>query len=476
LQLPATLTLNAFTGDPIEVAGKLSTDANRWGARSSTLTQQKPLAPPEAASPADWTSDKIGWGVVLPDDDTVSAADKALAKDAPEPVQRLVQARGNAPVLRYREDLGTRKLARYFEDGSRQDPEIGLSMFGTARGRLPLYLLIVASPTWVPWSLQFSLNRRHHVGRLDLSPEGLANYVDALLTDWSATPPTAQSAVVWSVSFDSITQMMDATIANRIHQRLTEDTEMSVIRTTGDAATGAHLIDDLEQKTPAVVVTSSHGKTGPLEDSDAMRRDLGLPVDVNRDTLDVEELVSRWNPSGAIWYAQACCSAGSDDGTSYDGLLDPDTLAAQVVAAVGNLGAQVAPLPARLLGAPEPLRAFIGHVEPTFDWTLRATDTGQELTGPLVTAISPNLYRRCPLGLAMDSHYRGVGDLYGKVNDALKGINSQVAGARETATYYRLTATDRESIVILGDPTVALPPLPSQISEGVLPKDCDPDL
>jgi hypothetical protein len=34
-------------------------------------------------------------------------------------------------------------------------------------------------------------------------------------------------------------------------------------------------------------------------------------------------------------------------------------------------GARISPLPRALLGAEKPLRAFVGHVEPTFDWTLR---------------------------------------------------------------------------------------------------------
>ncbi len=129
---------------------------------------------------------------------------------------------------------------------------------------------------------------------------------------------------------------------------------------------------------------------------------------------------------------------------------------------MGALGAATAPLPTRLLGAKKPLRAFIGHVEPTFDWTLVAGDTGQFLTPPLIDAVYPRLYRKEPVGLAFDDYYRGVGVLYGKLEDARKAIDRGTAGARDLATYYRLTASDRESLVILGDPTVVIPPLPSQ--------------
>ena len=163
-----------------------------------------------------------------------------------------------------------------------------------------------------------------------------------------------------------------------------------------------------------------------------------------------------WAPGGGVWYSQACCSAGSNEGTSYAGLLEERSEADRVVRAVGDLGASVAPLPTRLLGAEKPLRAFVGHVEPTFDWTLIAGDTGQFLTAPLVDAVYPNLYRSWPVGLAFDDYYRGVSELYGKLEKARRGIDTLVGGAREAATYYRLTATDRESLVILGDPTVVI--------------------
>ena len=462
MSLPASLTLNAFTGEVGEVTGALAANANRWGSRSSLATQQQTLAPADEAMAADFLHPDVGWGVILPDDDTLSAADKANAVDAPEAIRRLVAARNDAPVLRYRADLKDAKLTRYFADGRAQDPEIGISDFGTGEGRLPMYLLIVGSPAQIPWSLQFSANRRHHVGRLDLPDDALTRYVDALLSNWAGMDSEPGEAVVWSANFDSITATMEASVADRIAAEMGTDNELTVRRLHGAAATSKGLYDALALHRPAVVVTSSHGKTGPLEKPDAMRASLGLPVDNDKVTLDADALLGLWQPSGAVWYAQACCSAGSDDGTQYDGLLEEGSLADRVVTAVGGLGAGIAPLPTRLLSAEEPLRAFVGHVEPTFDWTLVMDDTGQFLTGPLTRAWYPQLYRRKPLGLALDEHYRGVGELYGKLAKALQNVNAMVAGARDDATYYRLTATDRQSLVILGDPAVLIPPLPSQ--------------
>ena len=430
----------------------------------SPFKQQKPMAPPQAAAPWDWRDPDVGWGVVLPDRDDLAAAEKANGVDAPEPIRRLLAARAPAPILRYRAELGIEKLVRYFDDGTSQPPEVGLTKFGTGAGRLPRFLLLAGSPRELPWALQYSLNRRHVVGRLDLVPDALDRYVTALLNDWEGMAPDPSRPVVWSARFDSMTTKMDITIAAQIRAALQGDCEIGdrLVSMTGAAAAHDGLIAALRDNRPAVIVTSSHGQTGPLDDDVAMRAQLGVPVDVDRRVLDVDALLAEWSPGGAIWFAHACCSAGSNERTAYDGLLREGTNAHTVVHAVAGLGATLASLPTRLLGAAKPLRAFVGHVEPTFDWTLIDPETGQHFAMPLVSAVYPGLYQRLPVGYALGDHYTGVGVLYGKLSNARDGVNEAVAGSREKATFYRLTATDRESLVVLGDPTAMIPPLSSQ--------------
>jgi hypothetical protein len=88
----------------------------------------------------------------------------------------------------------------------------------------------------------------------------------------------------------------------------------------------------------------------------------------------------------------ACCSAGSETGTNYEGLLAQGSTAEKVLTGVGSLGAQVAPLAIALLEAPQPARTFIGHVEPTFNWTLRNPQTNQVLTSPICEALHGKMY------------------------------------------------------------------------------------
>jgi hypothetical protein len=114
-----------------------------------------------------------------------------------------------------------------------------------------------------------------------------------------------------------------------------------------------------------------------------------------------------------------------------------------------------------LLGREKPIRGFLGHVEPTFDWTLRDAETGQGLGGMIVTGISTNLYAGQPLGYALHDYRSGVGVLHSDwqtLNDRLNNADTTV---REALTRTRLTALDRQSLVLLGDPTATLPDLAS---------------
>jgi hypothetical protein len=123
-------------------------------------------------------------------------------------------------------------------------------------------------------------------------------------------------------------------------------------------------------------------------------------------------------------------------------------------------GSTVAPLPKALLGAPRPLRAFVGHVEPTFDWTLRDPNNKQVVTHILQSALYDNLYQqgmRTPIGYALKDVYKEAGAFYGAWQDAVRQINDNVTGMRDWALYRQLVAMDRQTMVILGDPTVAMP-------------------
>ncbi len=122
-------------------------------------------------------------------------------------------------------------------------------------------------------------------------------------------------------------------------------------------------------------------------------------------------------------------------------------------------GERIAPLPQALLGAAKPARAFVGHVEPTFDWTIRDQMAGHPLTGSTMTALYELLYQPRPLGHAFGPWFEDVGVLFGQRDLAREKYN-EGTGTLAVAGLTQLAALDRRSMVIIGDPTVALPPLP----------------
>jgi hypothetical protein len=101
----------------------------------------------------------------------------------------------------------------------------------------------------------------------------------------------------------------------------------------------------------------------------------------------------------------------------------------------------------------------LGHVEPTFDWTLRDDRTGQGLGGLVVRALSDNLFAGQPLGLAFEEYRETVGVLHGDWQTAYDTFIAGDTSLRARLTRLRLTALDRQSLVLLGDPTVTLPDL-----------------
>jgi hypothetical protein len=302
------------------------------------------------------------------------------------------------------------------------------------------------------------------VGRLDLDKIGLERYVNALVHDWPGSRIDVSKPLLWSVDqgFD-ITGLMAKTIASPLLVRFEADPQIGkkALFLTKQDATHTRLGEALEQNRPGFIVTTSHGKTTVLQDQDAMRRDLGLPIDNASAKLPLTDLLKAWQPDGAIWYAHACCSAGSDNGTAFAGLFDAKTGLAQNLEGVGKLGAQSAPLPIALLGAEKPLRAFIGHVEPTFNWSLSSAETRTALTESLGEALYLNLFDEKPMtvGGAFDPYFRHVGNLSTDLYLALQSIKRLEDGAESRAARYRITMLDRRSLVILGDPAVALPAL-----------------
>jgi hypothetical protein len=458
--------MNAWTGDEV-ASGAISSRAQSWTLKTKPPEIKRFLRVPLSANPADWRHPDVGWGLVLPERPGLSPEQLATGTDAPEPIQALLKDRKGATVLRYRPDSVNRftHLRNY---ASQRDVAISGSPRGLGSNALPQYLLIYGSPAEIPWEMQYSLNASCAVGRLDLTSKSLENYITKLLGEWKGAGSRIDQAVAWAVDHNQgpqdITTLMRNAIAAEVFAKWDADDTLhgkaAFLDGSKAAATCAGLIKSLSEQKPALIVTTSHGQTGPLNDAATMLAKLGLPVDQDFQVLELDNLLAAWQPDGAIWYAHACCSAGSSDITLFRGLMEAGSPNDRVIQAVASLGAHTAPLPHALLGAEKPLRAFIGHVEPTFDWTLQQPSTGQYLTSKLQKVLYDNIYSAKPVGLAFRDFYMPpLGELLLQHDMAREAFN-RGENTLHAMLYCQLAARDVQSLVILGDPTAVLPLLP----------------
>ena len=111
------------------------------------------------------------------------------------------------------------------------------------------------------------------------------------------------------------------------------------------------------------------------------------------------------------------------------------------------------------LAQEHPLAAFIGHVEPTFDWSIKHPETGQFMTNSLLQAFHQKLFTGHPVGMAMDEIRETGASFLNSENIAEdRLINDRDEDALGTLLSIKLAARDWQSIVLLGDPTVTVYP------------------
>lgn len=457
--LPAQIQINAWTDD--------ADNRSDLEAGLSGRLLAKKLALPSgflAIKPIDkreWSDPRVGWGLVLPDNKAMSAPDKAVAADASEALRRLLAHRSGI-VLRHDPDGAFGALRRDYPDGISE--EVWPASFGTGPGEVPLYLTIAASPAQIPWQVQFDLQASSFVGRLDLDDVELENYVEAIIGEWSGSAANSAHTLVWAVDhgIDDITHLMRNAIAAPLNQRYAADNGISSRFIDGftGAAGAAELIAGLGEQRPIVIATTSHGQTGPLGDVPAMQRDLGLLVDADKKIAEPAALLADWQPDGAVWYAHACCSAGTRATSNFLDYVSPGSDVERILRGLQACGEMSAPLPRALLGATRPLRGFVGHVEPTFDYSVEHPRTGQWLTQPLLRAFYEGLFAGEPIGHALDGCRRTAASLLNAQRTAERSLAAAGKDRRSEFLALNLMAGDWNAFVLLGDPACAIPKLP----------------
>ncbi len=422
------------------------------------------LPPPPLADVNDWRSEEVGWGLVLPElpaDVEDRGHRSAGCSDAEQAFQDLVAHREGV-VLRWGPNLRPGYLRRYDECGREVDLNIAGGPIGKRPDKIPRYLLLGGGPADLPWSLQYRLNLRFYTGRLPLTGKPLARYVERAANDWSDAPSfdIGHRPLMWSVNHgdNDITSHLEALIADPIWACWEAESDLfGCRRLRGTEASADALLTALDNK-PPLVITCSHGRTGPAAVLASGDVELGSLQDNNYRALNSGDVLSAWQPDGAIWYAHACCSAGADAPSQFAPLFAPDGSIGRSLANASTGGARISPLPLALLSAEKPARAFVGHVEPTFDWTISDPTTGASLAQDVEHSFYFRLHQPgATIGFALNAIPSGAGNFFAAFTQLREQVEAGVP-KEEALLFNHLAALDRQSLVILGDPAVTLVP------------------
>src|ERR1017187_3916277 len=100
---PTELQINAYLGGEKKAAsGEVSPDAKRGPLRNALPKVRTFLKPPAPVDVRNWKSSDVGWAGVAAETPDLTDAESETRSVRADPIQALIQARGDAPGFRYR--------------------------------------------------------------------------------------------------------------------------------------------------------------------------------------------------------------------------------------------------------------------------------------------------------------------------------------------------------------------------------------
>jgi hypothetical protein len=191
--------------------------------------------------------------------------------------------------------------------------------------RVPYYVLLVGSPTVIPFEFQYLLDIEYAVGRLDFErPEQFRQYAESVVAYETARDvPNSREIVYWATRHNSLdaTQMSADWLATPLFEGLPADennaAQQAVARLMnyrsrlrkGNEATKAQLREILrDSRPPALLFTASHGVSWPL----------GSPEQVSGQGALVYQ---DWPGAGPIRSDHCLADADIDDPTRLYGMV-----------------------------------------------------------------------------------------------------------------------------------------------------------
>jgi hypothetical protein len=391
-----------------------------------------------------------GWGVIFGQD--------SQSKTQP-PLRILLEHRQKDAGSKYLEltyrpgESATRLLARYGADSGPLDP-------------IPYYLLIVASPEEIPYSVQYELASNRAVGRLFFEePQQYTAYADNIVRNHLFGPATA---VLFGPVFmgDSATKLAQRGLLEPIKNSFDEERESwtpfewSMETVIGGAATKSQFTNIVSrEKPPALLFIVSHGMSF-TNNHPRQKSNQGAVVCADWPgfgTIKDEQIFSCSDVGdgiklgGTIIFANSAFSAGTPKFDDF--VMD---WSVPVLQQISNQD-MMSPLPMQLLGIEKHgALAFIGHVDRNWAFSIQSSKReGDDYRAPgLFSGVLRRLMNGYTVGLAMDEFRRRYAL---EVTKLLAGLPSKSTRESQQSVYALLATLDARNYVIIGDPAVSTP-------------------
>lgn len=401
---------------------------------------------------------EAGWAVVFP---------RAVDPEIREALAPLLALRAQEAGVLYREffaqdgylehDTARAWLARA-PRGKSPGPVIP--------GKVPYYLLLVASPEQVPFRFQYELSVNYAVGRIHFETvEGYRNYARSVVSASTAQRCASPRALLFGTrnKADAATQMSADLLMTPLARHMSEQCpqDWQVEQCIGESATKASLLQALSaQKPPSLIFTASHGMGFPAGDERQRGQQGALlcqdwpgPLQHRGAIppafyLGAEDLADDCCLSGSILMHFACYGAGTPHCDNFSQIAQPprDIASAPFLAA----------LPMRALSLPAGgALACVGHVERAWSYSFNWPGCEAELVTFQSTLLALMKGRR--VGLAMEHFSMRQAELAVALNGELEMLRFP--------TYQRddlmlgdlwTAANDARNYLIIGDPAVQL--------------------
>ncbi len=407
--------------------------------------------PPEGIEPRSLA--ETGWGVIF-------------AEDTPPAVRHALNT-----LLDHRQRLAGRRHPHYYQTFTYRPGTSAVEFLSDARvpvgetghpDRIPYYLLLVGSPSQIPFQFQFDLDLQYAVGRLDLAnADQYREYALTVVEAEEGRIRRPRQVSLYGARGDQASRTTAEELVAALAERLGKQLEGWQIRNLSDPKVGTkEQLGELlgGSETPAILFASAHGLR--FTSGHALQRELqGSLVSsawakVRGDHIGHDHIFSAGDLSpeadlqGLIAFFFTCYGAGTPRQDTFfrntgESPAEPPVIAPEPF---------TSRLAQSLLGRPGGALAVVSHVERTWTSAFQSYDDDQQIESFHSTL------RRLMAGHPVGSATSRIDLRRGQIAAHLRSLNDwDRLSPLEQKIHDRLWQEylDARNFIVLGDPAVA---------------------